>query len=136
MQDLGSAAEAECLFHGRAPWGRHQCAKLRWGIGARFSTSLATFASKNMQYVRGSEKLFSFQRDLLVSFSSKHPSSQEIGITTGSNPVIITVGADGRLLGFDPRANFEPLMEFGGITSEPYLQLGAGGAVFVGGYPF
>ena len=35
----------------------------------------------------------------------------------GSPPVIVTAGADGRLLGFDPRAAFQPLFEFGDITA-------------------
>ena len=43
--------------------------------------------------------------------------AQEIGITMGSPPVIVTAGADGRLLGFDPRAAFQPLFEFGDITA-------------------
>jgi len=43
----------------------------------------------------------------------------EIGVTLGSSPpVLVSVGADGRLLVLDPRANFQPLFEFAGVTED------------------
>jgi hypothetical protein len=50
-----------------------------------------------------------------------HPGGavNEIGVTLGSSPpLMVSVGADGRLLVLDPRASFQPLSEFGGITED------------------
>ncbi|CAJ1436800.1 unnamed protein product [Effrenium voratum] len=83
----------------------------------------------------GHLRIWDLRQKLNAYSMAAHPGGaiNEIGITTGSNPVIITVGADGRLLGFDPRANFEPLMEFGGITSDfIYSMLVLNDLVFTG----
>jgi F-box/WD-40 domain protein 7 len=50
-----------------------------------------------------------------------HPGGavNEIGVTLGSSPpVLVSAGADGRLLVLDPRAGYQPLYEFAGITED------------------
>mmetsp|Transcript_94287 Transcript_94287/g.281356 ORF Transcript_94287/g.281356 Transcript_94287/m.281356 type:complete len:650 (-) Transcript_94287:94-2043(-) len=43
----------------------------------------------------------------------------EMGVTMGSSaPLVVSVGADGRLLVLEPRQSFAPLSEFSGITED------------------
>jgi len=68
----------------------------------------------------GQLRIWDLRQKLNTYTMAAHPGGaiNEIGITMGSPPVIVTAGADGRLLGFDPRAAFQPLFEFGDITAD------------------
>jgi len=61
-------------------------------------------------------------RQKLNTFNlAAHPGGavNDLGVTLGASPpLIVSTGADGRVLVFDPRASFAPLHEFGGITDD------------------
>eukprot|EP00933_Yihiella_yeosuensis_P030531 TRINITY_DN24166_c0_g1_i1.p1 TRINITY_DN24166_c0_g1~~TRINITY_DN24166_c0_g1_i1.p1 ORF type:complete len:634 (+),score=99.35 TRINITY_DN24166_c0_g1_i1:67-1968(+) len=59
-------------------------------------------------------------RQRLNTFTlSAHPGGavNEMGVALGSGqPIVVSVGADGRLIGLDPRKSFAPLFDFADIT--------------------
>merc|ERR1719469_110054 len=69
----------------------------------------------------GQIRVWDLRQKLNVCTLAAHPGGavNDICMTMGSRPpVLVSIGADGRLLTIDPRAGFKTLAEFGGITDD------------------
>merc|ERR1712217_254173 len=69
----------------------------------------------------GHIRIWDLRQKMNVHNLAAHPGGavNEIGVTLGSSPpVLVSVGADGRLLAMDPRASYAPSCDFGLITED------------------
>jgi len=85
------------------------------GAGGGSTKMIATGAQD------GHIRIWDLRQKLNAFNMSAHPGGavNDIGVTLGSSPpVVLSTGADGRLLVLDPRASFQPLYEFAGITED------------------
>lgn len=69
----------------------------------------------------GQLRVWDLRQKLNVATLDAHPGGavNDVSVTLGTSPpVLVSVGADGRLLTIDPRGGFVPLAEFPGITED------------------
>merc|ERR1712228_276423 len=69
----------------------------------------------------GHVRIWDLRQKLNTFNLAAHPGGaiNEIGVTLGSGPpIVVTVGADGRVLALDPRNGFAPLIDFGVVTDD------------------
>lgn len=69
----------------------------------------------------GQVRVWDLRQRLNVCSIAAHPGGavNELAVTLGTGPpVLVSVGADGRLLMLEPRENFRPLFELGSITQD------------------
>merc|ERR1712032_1329140 len=69
----------------------------------------------------GHIRIWDLRQKLNTFNMAAHPGGavNELGVTLGkSSPVVVSAGADGRVLVLDPRRGFAPLFDFGKVTED------------------
>merc|ERR1712232_1344077 len=69
----------------------------------------------------GHVRVWDLRQKLNAFNMSCHPGGavNDLGATVSRDPpLVVSVGADGRVLVMEPRANFKPLFEFGKVTGD------------------